>query len=297
VRTDCQSVLQNLVNRPDGLPIRPTKPGILGCHGCLAGQRLLIKHLLQDPAILVLHGRVRPGADLGDRTDGHLGGPEIDQSLNSRVGKHLVMCLPQQAAGLGHGAEDAFQVASRRHLQVDHGVDKTLGVTHHALDLAVGNDVDLALAIADVRDADADRLDDTDGVTDLDVVADQVLIFKQDEEAGYHVGYQALGAEADRQAKDADAVKNGRGVDAQDIEHHERGTEIEDVLANGVNQRGQGASLLVAVLFLAVQAKRLADQHLHEFDDDAVNEENADAANNVRPEVSYPDDEKILLAR
>ena len=85
-------------------------------------------------------------------------------------------------------------------------------------DLAVGHDVERAVAVAQLGHAQGQVLDGALQAGDLDVVADGVLIFEQDEEAGEHVLEERLRAEADAQADDAGAGDERAQRDAQGAE-------------------------------------------------------------------------------
>ena len=62
-------------------------------------------------------------------------------------------------------------------------------------DLGVGDDVDGAVAVAELGDAEGEVFDGALEAGDLDGVADVVLVFDEDEDAVEHVFEDGLGAE------------------------------------------------------------------------------------------------------
>lgn len=98
---------------------------------------------------------------------------------------------------------DAFDVFAIRNGDVANGgrrVDRGVNRTPY---VGVIDDEDVAVKIFDLRDADADLADNAAVIADLDDVADQELLFKDDEETGEDILDQALGAEGNGQAQDA----------------------------------------------------------------------------------------------
>ena len=65
------------------------------------------------------------------------------------------MILTELLARVRHGEKDAFQVAAGGRLDVHDGIDVALGEADDVLDLAVGNDVQLAVGVADLGEANA----------------------------------------------------------------------------------------------------------------------------------------------
>src|SRR5947209_5209960 len=104
--------------------------------------------------------------------------------MNLRLVEDFLASLPQAPAGLVHRSKDSFQVAARRHPDIDHGVDVSLGIINDALDLAVGNQVQLAVAVPNLRQANADRFHDAAGIAGLDEIAHQILALEQNEKSG-----------------------------------------------------------------------------------------------------------------
>ena len=81
-------------------------------------------------------------------------------------------------------------------------------------DLAVADVPDGAVDVAHPGDPEADGLDGADGLAEVDLVADAVLVLEDHEDAGQEVADQALGAEAERDADDAGAGDDRADVDA-----------------------------------------------------------------------------------
>ena len=108
--------------------------------------------------------------------------------------------LPQSPAGLVHGPKDRLQIRAGRHFEIYHSVDIIFRVIDHAFDLAVGNDVKLAVTVANLREPNADGLDYAVGVADLHVIADQILVLEENEESRNQIGDQALRSQPHGQA-------------------------------------------------------------------------------------------------
>jgi hypothetical protein len=83
--------------------------------------------------------------------------------------------------------------------------------------------------VADRRGAQADPLDRADGVAEVHVVADAVLVLEQHEDPGQEVLDEVLRAEADGETEHARPREHRREVHAEPAEHHrERRPEYQD---------------------------------------------------------------------
>src|SRR5262245_58854562 len=101
------------------------------------------------------------------------------------------------------------------------------------------------MLVADLRQADADGFDTAGGLTDLHDVADEVLVFKEDEEAGDEVGDKALSAQAGGKAQDAGAGEDWPRVDAEHAEHDDARAEIKHILAERLQERQKRLHFLI----------------------------------------------------
>ncbi len=98
-------------------------------------------------------------------------------------------------------------------------------------------------------------------------------------------------AQADGQTEDAGPGQDGCRVHAEHAQHHHDRTEIEDVLAQRMDQRYERPALLIGFAFLRVQLEGLVEHDLEQLDQHARAEEDADALDDARPEVGDDDDE------
>src|SRR5579863_7204014 len=94
----------------------------------------------------------------------------------------------------------------------------------------------------------------------LDEIADDVLIFENDEEAVDEVFQQALCAEGDGDAGESGGGERGSDVKIQHLEAHQDGDDGDDRGAYAIEQAGHGASLLLAHL----SGARLGFRDLHQ---------------------------------
>jgi hypothetical protein len=123
-------------------------------------------------------------------------------------------------------------------------------------DLAVGNDVEGAVAVADAGAAKGKVFDCAFESGENDDFADVVLVFDEDEDAVEHVFEDGLCAEAD-----ADTDYPGRGEDGlvgdiEDVQDLQEGDETEHTNGGGAQDGSHGAELgsAVEVANLAVGA-------------------------------------------
>lgn len=139
-------------------------------------------------------------------------------------------------------------------------------------DLAVGHDVDGAVCVAELGDAEGEVFDGAGEAGDADDVADRVLIFDEDEDAGEHVLEDGLRAEADAQADDAGRGDEGAERDAECGENLGEEIEADDGVGGGTQDGRHGAELR-RTLGVADKAVGAAVQTLDEERDDGLKDE------------------------
>src|SRR5207245_10526605 len=121
---------------------------------------------------------------------------------------------------------DAIGVLAVGDHDVRDGIGIVLGQIDNRGDLAEGDGVHAAGAVAQANGANRDRLDDA-GVTlaDVDDIADRQRVLDQHEKPGDDVLDQSLAAETDGEADDARPGQQRRNVDADLGENDERDEE------------------------------------------------------------------------
>src|SRR5262249_11507446 len=127
----------------------------------------------------------------------------------------ILLVLAQRGADLAHRGAGRLDVL----VTLDRRVDRHISVASRSvadhLDLAVRNEVHVAVAVAQAYVAQRDLLDLAGFVQDLDHVTLAELVLDQEDEAGEVVLDQALGAEPDRHARDAGRGEDRRHGDAE----------------------------------------------------------------------------------
>ena len=122
--------------------------------------------------------------------------------------------------------------------------DRQRGVARTVLEVAdvgVVDDLEVVAGVLDGRGAHADVADDAAEIVEHDDIADGVLALEDDEQAGDHVLDQALRAEAQDQADDADAGEDRRGVDAEDAQAPDHAGDDGEVFQPAGEHRGDRA--------------------------------------------------------
>lgn len=139
-------------------------------------------------------------------------------------------------------------------------------------DLAVGDDVECAVSVADARRAEGEVFDDAFESGNGHCLADIVLVFDEDEEAVDHVLEHGLRAEADADADDAGRSQDGLVGDVEDVEYLEQRDEGQHGVGRSTHDRGDGAELRRALEVADVGVRSFA-QAMHEEQDDALEDE------------------------
>ena len=107
-------------------------------------------------------------------------------------------------------------------------------------DVRIVDDLQVAAGILDDGGADADAADRAPEIIQDNDVADAVFSFKDDEEAGDDILNQALGAESDDQADDADAGQHRAGIHPEDAEAPQQGNNDRKLLYDALEQVRHG---------------------------------------------------------
>ena len=85
-------------------------------------------------------------------------------------------------------------------IHINHGKGEIARLVRHAGDRAEGDDVQTAIHGAELDGTDGKMLHNAAEAAQLHHITDRNRIFKQQKNAGDHILYQALAAEADRDA-------------------------------------------------------------------------------------------------
>ena len=161
-------------------------------------------------------------------------------------------------------------------------------------DLAVGDDVEGAIVVAKSGAAKGEVFDGSFETGGHDDLADVVLVFDKDEDAGEHVLEEGLCAEADADADNAGGGEDGLVGNVEDVEQLQEGDEAEDAVGGSTQNGGHGAELggAVEVANLAVGAL----VHLfYEEEDDALEDEDNNEDSEDSGELIYDEDDDVVV--
>jgi len=129
-------------------------------------------------------------------------------------------------------------------------------------------------------------LDAADSVSDLDGVADTVLILKDDIETGNDVANEVLRAKTDGEAGEPGHGSDGSDIDAELLRGDEESESPDNFAAGAVDDGGEGASLLLAGLGrFALRTGGLDDelgQELQEMIDKQCDDKDAEQMKEIR---------------
>lgn len=241
------------------------------------GVGVALEDFAEHAAVLVFHLELSAGLDAGDCSNSHFGEGEIDEAVDESFAEDFASFLTQAESGGSHGDHQFLEIGTGRDLEIDDDVDEAFGGIDDALDLPVGDHVESSLFVSNLGVTNGDGFDDPLGASDLDVVADEVLVFEEHDESGDDIAQGALGGEADAQSDDTcDSEERGRG-DVEDLEHHDDGREVEGVAADGVEEGDECEPDLSGFGDLVVESKGVAEEDADDFDDDLRSEEDSDA--------------------
>ena len=161
----------------------------------------------------------------------------------------MMTCLKAASArsSVGDGREDgddAVGVGAGVDADGEGGDGEVAGEVGDGGDLAVGHDVEGAVAVAERGEAEGEVFDGAVQAGDFDDVADVVLVFDEDEDAVEHVFEDGLRAEADAEADDAGGGDEGAERDAD----RSRAVCMNDdrsreAVGGGADDGGDGAEL------------------------------------------------------
>src|SRR6185312_653397 len=110
-------------------------------------------------------------------------------------------------------------------------------------DLAVGHDIDSAVAVAQCGAAERQVFHRTLHAGDFDGVADVVLVFEEDKDAVEHVLEDGLRTEADAEADNARGSDKGAERDADSTQQLHRNVGEDEGVGAGADDAGRGAKL------------------------------------------------------
>jgi hypothetical protein len=183
--------------------------------------------------------RVGDGAafDLVDAEDDGIGDGDV---LEGGVVADLFGDLAKQS-------DDLVWIGAGVDADVESGDGVVAGEVGDGGDLAVGDDVEGAVGVAETGAAEGEVFDGALEAGEEDDFADVVLVFDEDEEAVDHVLEDGLRAETDADADDAGGGEDGLVGDFEDVEDLQKGDEAEDPVGRGAENGGDGAELCGAV--------------------------------------------------
>jgi hypothetical protein len=195
----------------------------------------------------------------------------------------------------GEQGDDLVGIGAGVDTDVEVGNGIVAGEIGDGGDLAVGDDVEGAVGVADAGAAEGEVFDRTLEAGEIYDLADVVLVFDEDEDAVDHVLEDALGTEADGDAENAGGGEDRLVGDAQDIEDLEEDEEAEDGVGGGSYDGGHGAELggAMEVGYLMIgEAMQAFDEEQYqavEYEDDEENCENSwELVLNDGDEVVFP---------
>jgi hypothetical protein len=199
------------------------------------------------------------------------------------------------AGDVGEQGDDLVGVGARVDTDVE-GSDRVVArEVGDGGDLAVGDDVESAVCVADGGASKGEVFDGALEAGEADDLADVVLVFDEDENTVEHVLEDALCAEADGDAQNAGRSEKGLVADVQKVEDLQEDDEAEDGVRSGAYDSGHGAKLggTVEVAYLMVGAAAQAlDEEQHEamkhIDDEKDGEELRQLVLNEEDDVVVP---------
>jgi hypothetical protein len=223
--------------------------------------------------------------DLVDTENVGVGDGEI---FEGRVIAHI-------AGYLGEQGDDLVGVGAG----VDRDVESGDGIVAREVgdggDLAVGDDVEGAVGVADGGAAKREVFDSALEAGEIDDFAHIVLVFNEDEDAVEHILEDALCAKTNGYPYDAGRGEQRLVADVQNVEDLEEDDEAEDAIRRGPYDGGHGAELggAVEVAYLMVGAAAQAlDEEQHQamepVDDEKNGQELGELVLNDEDDVVVP---------
>lgn len=143
--------------------------------------------------------------------------------------------------------DDLVGVGAGVDADVESGYGVVAGEVGDGGDLAIGDDVEGSVAVAEGGAAEREVFDGAFESGDGDDLAYVVLVFDEDEDTVEHVLEDGLGAEADAHADNSSGGEDGLVGDIEDVEELQEGDEAEDAVRGSAKDGGHGAKLGGAV--------------------------------------------------
>ncbi len=147
------------------------------------------------------------------------------------------------AGYLTEDGDDLIGICAGVNADVEAGDGEVAGEVGDSGDLAVGDDVEGAVAVAEAGAAEGEVFDGAFESGENDDLADVVLVFDEDEDAVEHVLEDGLCAEAYAHADDSGGGEDGLVGDVEDVEDLKEGDEAEHTDGGGAKDGGHGAEL------------------------------------------------------
>src|ERR1700730_4728641 len=139
-----------------------------------------------------------------------------------------------------------FECGIGRQGDIDEGLRPIAAEVGYSADVAVGDGDQRAAGITQYRAAQGDVLNAPDAVSDLNSVADDVLILQHNVKTGDDVAYQILRAKTDCEAGESGERGHGSNVDAKLRHARQNCHGPHDFAASAVQHSRDSARLLLA---------------------------------------------------
>ena len=222
--------------------------------------------------------------DLIDAEDVGVGDDDV---FEGRVGADA---LGERAEEL----EDAIGVGGGVHGDGERGDGEVPGEIGDGGDLAVGDDVHGAVAIAEGGGAQGKAIDGAGEAGDADDLTDVELILDEDEDAVEDVLEDGLGAEADANTDDTGGGEQRLDVKAEDKQHLQENDEADEAVGRGAEDAGHGAQLRGSLGVAHLEIGEAA--HAVDKEDDKAPENEGEAEDDKETgDIRADEDEQIIL--
>ena len=171
--------------------------------------------------------------------------------------------------------QDAVGVFVGAYGEGEGGYGEVAGHVAHGGDLAVGHDVERAVAVAELGAAKGEVLDGALKAGDLHGIADAELVLEEDEDAVQHVLEERLGAKADAETDDAGGGDEGAEREVDGPQDFDEEVETEEAIGAGADNASDGAELGGAAT-VADEGIGAAAKAMGEEEDEALGDEGYD---------------------
>src|SRR5579871_1852765 len=194
---------------------------------------------------------------------------------------------------IGEQGDDLVGIGTGVHADLKGGDGEVPREVGDGGDLAVGDDVEGAVAVAQSCAAERKVFDGALETGDGNDFAYVVLVLDEDEDAVQHVLEDGLSAETDAYAEDTGGGKERLVGYVEDIQDLQKGDETEDAVGCGANDRSHGTELggSVEVTYLAVGAFLEAFDGEH---DQALKDEDDNEDDEDRRQLVLEEDDKFV---